>query len=177
VTCLRQVREPLVDLLRVGEVVGGHDPQPLRQLVDGLAPVQRRQQAVAVVAGRGREQRASGGDRPGGVAGRDLDQLALLVAGQPGGGPPRPRAGRRTPRGRLKAHRLAAKLTQHALTRRAGLRRGAVARLERDNNPPDWPTLTRLVAVLRLRGFGRGRSPSTWRLAHGRGRPWQAWLW
>jgi transcriptional regulator with XRE-family HTH domain len=52
---------------------------------------------------------------------------------------------------RLKAHRLAAKVTQQDLARKTGLHWMVLSRLERDHNPPDWPTLTRLLAVLGLR--------------------------
>jgi transcriptional regulator with XRE-family HTH domain len=52
---------------------------------------------------------------------------------------------------RLKAHRVAAKVTAPELAGRAGLSLLTVCRLERDRCFPDWPTLTRLVAVLGLR--------------------------
>src|SRR5262249_36490002 len=52
---------------------------------------------------------------------------------------------------RLKAHRLAAKLTQKELARRTGLHHRSVIGLERNRNPPDWPTLTQLLAVFGLR--------------------------
>jgi transcriptional regulator with XRE-family HTH domain len=52
---------------------------------------------------------------------------------------------------RLQAHRVAAKLTVEGLAGRAGVSPQTVYRLEGDRCCPDWPTLTRLVAVLGLR--------------------------
>jgi transcriptional regulator with XRE-family HTH domain len=53
---------------------------------------------------------------------------------------------------RLKAHRLAAKLTQRELAEKAGLLKPTLSsEYECDARAPEWPNLTRLLAVLGLR--------------------------
>ena len=52
---------------------------------------------------------------------------------------------------RLKAHRLAAELTQRELAEKAGLKPTLISEYECDARTPEWPNLTRLLAVLGLR--------------------------
>jgi transcriptional regulator with XRE-family HTH domain len=52
---------------------------------------------------------------------------------------------------RLRAHRVAAKLTLPELARRTRLHRTTLDAYERDVKTPAWPSLTRLLGVLGLR--------------------------
>jgi transcriptional regulator with XRE-family HTH domain len=54
---------------------------------------------------------------------------------------------------RLKAHRVAATLTQHELAERSGMHRAAASGYERDMKVPDWPQPTAPLARLAQRSW------------------------